>query len=255
MNNIIKIENLTYSYDKKKNILENISCNIEKGKITTIIGKNGSGKSTLLSLITKNLKYNTSNIIIDNKSLEKYSRKQFSKKVSVVYQKNNAPDELTVYNMVSYGRLPYKKNLFSNLNKLDVEKINFALEVTELIDLKDELVCNLSGGQIQRVFIALAIAQDTEIIILDEPTNSLDIKYQKGILQLLKDFNKRYGKTIIMVLHDLNQALTYSDNIIAIKNGKIENAGEAKNFYSKKLLENIYETEMPIINENIVRTW
>lgn len=255
MNNIIKIENLTYSYDNKKNILENISCNIERGKITTIIGKNGSGKSTLLSLITKNLKSNTSNIIIDNKNLEKYNRKEFSKKVSVVYQKNNVPDELTVYNMVSYGRLPYKKNLFSNLNKIDIDKINFALEVTELMDLKDELVCNLSGGQVQRVFIALAIAQDTEIIILDEPTNSLDIKYQKGILQLLKNFNKQYGKTIIMVLHDLNQALTYSDNIIGIKNGKVENLGEAKKFYCKKLLENIYETEMPIINENIVCTW
>lgn len=221
MNNIITIKNINFSYSDKKEIFNNLSTTIEKGKITTILGKNGCGKSTLLHLLTTNLNYKEGSILFKDRELKKYSKKELAKNISVVYQKNNIPEEITVFDLVSFGRLPYQNIMFPKFSKQDLEMIEFALVNTDLIDHRHKLVRELSGGQIQRVFIAMCIAQGTDTIILDEPTTFLDIRYQKNIMTLIKKLNKEFNYTIIMVLHDINQALLYSDNIIALKNGKI----------------------------------
>ncbi|MBU0279273.1 ABC transporter ATP-binding protein [Gemella sp. zg-1178] len=256
MNNIIEIKNLSFSYKKNKSILKNISTEIEKNKITSIIGRNACGKSTLLEIIAASKNNFTGQILIDKKNIKDFSKKELAKKISLVFQKNIAPSQLSVYETVSYGRLTHKKNIFSQNTKIDLEKINRALMATDLIDLKDELVENLSGGQIQRVFIAMALAQDTEILLLDEPTSYLDIKYQKEIMKLIKKLNKEYEKTIVMVLHDINQALKYSDNIIAIADGKVVKNDKASNFYDENFLSELYGLEINISEkEKAVISW
>lgn len=255
MTNIIELKNITYSYNKKNNILENISLNIKKGKITTIIGQNGSGKSTLFNILSNNLKNYFGDVVIDNRNLKNYTRKELAKKIAVVYQNNKTLEELTVLEAVSYGRMPYQNLLFNKQSEEDVEKINFALNAMNLYSLKNELVSNLSGGQLQRVYIAIALAQDTKIIILDEPTVYLDIKYQKMIMELLKNINKKYGITILMILHDINQALKYSDDIFIISNKKIINDGNKNNILCSDILDKVFDVPIEKTNDDILITW
>ena len=251
MANIFEIKNLSFSYSNK-DIFNNLNINIEDGKITTLLGQNGCGKSTLLKILAKNITYSKGNIIFDNKELNSYSAKELAKKLSMVYQKNTIPEEITVYNMVSFARLPYQNILFYKNSEDDRKKVEFALEQTDLLDLKETLVSELSGGQLQRVYIAMCLAQDTKTLILDEPTTFLDIKYQKSILELIKKLNKDFNLTIIMVLHDINQSLNYSDNIIALKNGEVIAKGQNSQFYNEQLLSNIYDTTIKIENNHVI---
>lgn len=253
MSKLIEVKNLSFSYLGNK-VFDNLNLQIEKGTITTIIGENGCGKSTLLSILTgaKRVKNNT--VLIDKKDINTYSKKELAQKVTIVYQSNIAPDELTVYDLVSYGRLPYQKTLFSKFNNEDFIKINHAINVTNLGNLKEYNVSKLSGGQKQRVFLAMALTQDTDILLLDEPTSYLDIKYQKSLLDLIVILNKKYNKTIVMVLHDINQAINYSDKIIALKDGHIFKIGDSQEFYDKDILQKLYDTDIEIIN-NIIKTW
>ena len=238
MENIIEINNLTFKYDNKNALFEGLNVSIEKGKITTLLGKNGCGKSTLIKILAKNLNYNAGSVKIEGKELNSYSLKELASILAIVYQKNETPREITVYDMFSFARLPYQNIFFYKTTASDVEKIEFALEKTSLQAYKDKRVDELSGGQLQRVYIAMALAQSTDIIILDEPTTFLDIKYQKSIMQLVRDLNKSLGITIIMVLHDINQALAYSDNIIALLDGKvIKNDIVIVNMYIKRINE------------------
>lgn len=254
MTNIIEIKNLSFSYSKEKNVFNDLSLNIERGKITTILGKNGCGKSTLIKILTKNLNYNSGEIIFNNKELKNYSLKQLAQNLAVVYQKNSTPEEITVYEMISLARLPYQNVLWHKNSKDDTEKINFAIEQTNLEHLKEKQVSSLSGGELQRVYIAMSLAQNTNTIILDEPTTFLDIKYQKTTMELIKDLNKKLNITIIMVLHDINQSISYSDNIIALKNGQVIKNSKAYEFYDEKLLSEIYDTNIKI-KDNIIISW
>ena len=176
MTNIIEIKNLSFSYNKDNNIFNNLSLDIKKGKITTILGKNGCGKSTLIKLLAKNLNYNSGSIKLENKELSSYNLRELASKLSIVYQKNEIPKEITVNDMVSFARLPYQNIFFYKKSKEDKEKVDFALKHTNLTEYKDKYVSELSGGQLQRVYIAMCLAQSTDIIILDEPTTFLDIK-------------------------------------------------------------------------------
>ncbi|MBF0713966.1 ABC transporter ATP-binding protein [Gemella sp. GH3] len=253
MDKIIKIENLSFDYLGNQ-VFKDLNLCIEKGKITTIIGKNGCGKSTLLSILAGINKVKKKTVIIDDRDLNDYTKKELAQKISIVYQNNIAPEELTVNDLISYGRLPYQKTLFSKFSDRDFLMINHAINVTNLGNLKDIYVSKLSGGQKQRVFLALAIAQDTDVLILDEPTSYLDIKYQKSLLDLILILNRKYNKTIVMVLHDINQAISYSDKIIAIKDGNIFKTGNSKEFCNKDILRELYDTNIEIIN-NIIKTW
>ena len=256
MSNIIELKNVSFSYEKNKKIIDNVNIDIKSGEITTIIGKNGCGKTTLLHLIANNKKNFSGDILIKGNKIKSYSRKDLAKLISVVYQKNTIPQELTVEEVVAYGRLAHQKNIFSKKTLEDKEKIKNALLVTDLFDMKEERVENLSGGQMQRVFIAMAVAQDTDILLLDEPTSYLDIKYQKEVMQLVKKLNEEHKKTVVMVLHDINQALKYSHNIIAMQKGKILRYDKKEKIYDKELLSNMYEMDIKILGDNkTILTW
>ena len=247
MENIIEINNLTFKYDNKNALFEDLNVSIEKGKITTLLGKNGCGKSTLIKILAKNLNYNSGSIKIENKELNSYSLKELASILAIVYQKNETPQEITVYDMVSFARLPYQNIFFYKPNASDV-----ALEKTNLKAYRDKRVDELSGGQLQRVYIAMALAQSTDIIILDEPTTFLDIKYQKSIMQLVRELNKSLGITILMVLHDINQALAYSDNIIALLDGKVIKNDQATNFFDEDLLNKLYDADIKIEDGKVI---
>lgn len=252
MENIIEIKNLSFKYNTTKAIFSDLNLTIKKGEITTLLGKNGCGKSTLIKLLSKNITNYTGNIFLENKELKSYSLKELATKLSIVYQNNITPQEITVFDMVSFARLPYQNIFFYKQTKEDIEKINFALKETNLIEYKNTKVSELSGGQLQRVYISMCLAQDTEIIILDEPTTFLDIKYQKSIMKLVKQLNQELGLTIIMVLHDINQAITYSDNIVALLDGKIIKTDKAHTLLNEELLNKIYDTEIKIENNKVI---
>lgn len=252
MENIIEIKNLSFKYNTTKAIFSDLNLTIKKGEITTLLGKNGCGKSTLIKLLSKNITNYTGNIFLENKELKSYSLKELATKLSIVYQNNITPQEITVFDMVSFARLPYQNIFFYKQTKEDIEKINFALKETDLIDYKNTIVSELSGGQLQRVYIAMCLAQDTEIIILDEPTTFLDIKYQKSIMKLVKRLNQELHLTIIMVLHDINQAITYSDNIVALLDGEIIKTDKAHTLLNEELLNKIYDTEIKIENNKVI---
>lgn len=252
MENIIEIKNLSFKYNTTKAIFSDLNLTIKKGEITTLLGKNGCGKSTLIKLLSKNITNYTGNIFLENKELKSYSLKELSTKLSIVYQNNITPQEITVFDMVSFARLPYQNIFFYKQTKEDIEKINFALKETDLIDYKNTIVSELSGGQLQRVYIAMCLAQDTEIIILDEPTTFLDIKYQKSIMKLVKRLNQELHLTIIMVLHDINQAITYSDNIVALLDGEIIKNDKAHTLLDEELLNKIYDTTIKIENNKVI---
>lgn len=252
MSNIIEIKNLSFNYTPNKTIFSNLNLNIKKGEITTLLGKNGCGKSTLIKLLSKNITNYTGNIFLENKKLKSYSLKELAKKLSIVYQNNATPQEITVFDMVSFARLPYQNIFFYKKTKEDIEKINFALKETDLIEYKNTIVSELSGGQLQRVYIAMCLAQDTEIIILDEPTAFLDIKYQKSIMKLVKRLNQELHLTIIMVLHDINQAITYSDNIVALLDGEIIKNDKAHSLLDEELLNKIYDTAIKIEDGKVI---
>lgn len=252
MENIIEIKNLSFKYNTTKTIFSDLNLTIKKGEITTLLGRNGCGKSTLIKLLSKNITNYTGNIFLKNKELKSYSLKELATKLSIVYQNNITPQEITVFDMVSFARLPYQNIFFYKQTKEDIEKINFALKETDLIEYKNTKVSELSGGQLQRVYISMCLAQDTEIIILDEPTTFLDIKYQKSIMKLVKRLNQELGLTIIMVLHDINQAITYSDNIVALLDGKIVKTDKAHTLLNEELLNKIYDTEIKIENNKVI---
>ena len=222
-------------------IIDDLSVSIPEKKITTIIGPNGCGKSTLLKAISRVLKTKSGAVYLDGRAIHQLETREVAKKMAILPQSANAPVGLTVFELVSYGRFPHQ-NGFGSLKKEDYEYIYWAIDVTGLNEFKDRPVEALSGGQRQRVWIAMALAQDTEILILDEPTTYLDLAHQLDILLLLQRLNKEEGRTIVMVLHDLNHASRFSDYLIAMKDGTLMKEGtpeEVMNCSNLQLVFNI----------------
>lgn len=242
---MIKVDNLSFSYGKKE-ILKEISLTINKGEITTILGENGCGKSTLLNLLSKHLKYKTGSIAVDGKEIKEIPFRQFSRIAALVSQHNTAPDSLTVRELVAYGRIPH---LHTKEHLDNGRCITEAIEETGLTGLEDALVSSLSGGQMQRVWIAMAIAQNTNVLFLDEPTTFLDMKHQVEILRLIKNLNKKNGLTVVMILHDINQAIHYSDKIIALKQGNVYFAGKPQEFVTSENVKEVYGMELTMITQ------
>lgn len=234
----MKVKNVHFSYGKNK-ILNGVSFQIEEGKVTTIMGANGCGKSTLFSLMTKNLYPAKGNIFLKEKNILNLNLKEFARKVAIVQQYNTASDDITVESLISFGRTPYKKMMQAN-SREDEEKIQWAMEVTGLTEYRNREVSRLSGGQRQRVWIAMALAQGTKTLFLDEPTTYLDIRYQIEILKLVKKLNQEYGITIVMVLHDINQAITYSDRIIGLKDGQVLVEGAPEDVITEESIRELY---------------
>ncbi|MGX4601187.1 ABC transporter ATP-binding protein [Faecalimicrobium sp. JNUCC 81] len=246
---MIKAKDLKLCYDEKV-ILDNINLDIEKGKITALIGSNGCGKSTLIKAIARILMPKNGSIEMENKDILKMPSKEVSKILAMLPQSSNAPEDLTIYDLVKQGRYPYH-NLLSFWSKKDEEIVLDSIKKVGLIDDKDRTLDSLSGGQRQRAWIALALAQNTDIILLDEPTNHLDIKYQLEILNILKDLNEKENRTIVMVIHDINHALKYADNIVAIKNGNILAKGHKGDIINENLIKDVFGVNCKLIDSPI----
>ena len=240
----MEIKHLFFSYGKNQ-VIKDLSIEFEEGKITTLLGSNGCGKSTLFNLCTRNLKAKMGMISLNGKNINSIERKEFAKKVAIVRQKNHISGDIKVEELVAYGRNPYI-NFMARPSKKDYEKIDKAIELCGLEKIRKEKVNSLSGGQVQRVWIAMALAQDSQILFLDEPTTYLDIKYQLEILKLIKDLNRKLKKTIVMVLHDINQAIEYSDYLVGMEKGQIIFQGQ-DNILTGELISRIYQTKLRIV--------
>lgn len=245
MDNVFDIKGLTFSYGANE-VIKGLDLSIKQGKVTTLIGANGCGKSTLFNLITKNLRPNSGEIRLESKDISQVKLKDFARQVAIVHQYNTAPADISVEKLVAFGRTPYHGFGSPSNSEEDEEKIKRALEITNTEKLKDKAVAQLSGGQKQRVWIAMALAQDTKILFLDEPTTYLDIRYQLQILKLVRKLNEEYGMTVIMVLHDINQSLYYSDEIVAMKDGRITAQGKPEEIITSELIKNVYDVELGI---------
>lgn len=221
-------------------IINGLRVTIPKGKITTIIGPNGCGKSTLLKTIARVLKVQQGTVYIDGKEVHQTPTKDIAKMMAILPQSAEAPGGLTVKELVMYGRFPHQ-SYFGKTTIEDCKMVDWALQATNLLEFSNRPIDALSGGQRQRVWIAMALAQDTELLILDEPTTYLDMAHQLDVLELLRELNEKEQKTIVMVLHDLNHASRFSQNLIAMRDGQIVTEGNAKEVMTVEHLHAIFD--------------
>jgi len=238
------VKDVSFSYGKNQ-ILKGASLEIPKGKITTILGANGCGKSTLFSLMTKNLNPDKGRIFLGKKNISNLRLNEFALKAAIVHQYNTVADDMTVERLVSFGRTPHL-GLMGIQGDEDEKYVEWAMEVTNITEYRNREISRLSGGQRQRVWIAMALAQDAKVLLLDEPTTYLDIRYQLQILRLIRRLNEEYGFTIIMVLHDVNQSLYYSDEIVALKAGKCIAQGSPQQILTGELIQKVYDVTLKV---------
>lgn len=238
-------ENLTLGYGDYI-VLKDINVTIPKNKITILVGSNGCGKSTLLKTMSRLLKPFAGKVVLGDEDIFSKPNKEVAKKLSILTQSPTAPSDLTVFNLVKQGRYPYQ-SWFNQWSKEDEKIVEYALEKTGISDIKDKKLSDLSGGQKQRAWIAMTLAQQTDIILLDEPTNHLDIKYKIEVLDLLKELNEKENRTIVIVLHDINLACRYADHIIAIKDGKVYGEGKPEEIISEALIKEVFQINSKIV--------
>ena len=234
----ISVKNLSVAYEDNL-IIDDMNLSIPKGKISIIIGANGCGKSTLLKTIARVIKPKNGDIFINEKNIKIQKEKNIATQVAFLPQGPVCPSGITVKELVAFGRFPHQK-LIGGLKAHDKEIIDWAIEETGLTDFEDREIENLSGGQRQRAWIAMTLAQETDIIMLDEPTTYLDMSYQLEVLQVLEKLNKEKKITIVMVLHELNNACRFASNIIGLKKGKIICEGTPMEAITKENLKEIY---------------
>lgn len=246
---ILEVKDLTIGYSTKKSISkvqENINLSIEKGKLVSILGKNGVGKSTFLRTVTKLQEPINGTIYLDNKTVDQFDNKELSKKISMVLTERLPESQLTVFELVALGRQPHT-NWIDKLQNEDLEAISLALQQTDTEDLSGKRFFELSDGQLQRVLIARALAQDTEIIILDEPTAHLDIHHTIKIFQLLKSLVDKTGKTILISSHEVNLAIQFSNQLILLTESNVY-SGTTKELVAENAFSSLFPSE--IINFN-----
>ena len=243
--NVFQIRGLSFAYGKHT-VLKGLDLDLHAGRITTLIGANGCGKSTLFHLMTKNLRPDAGQILLRDQDISACRLRDFARQVAIVHQYNTAPTDLSVEKLVAYGRTPYQTMGLSPDPEADAEKIRWALEITHTDKYRDKPVAELSGGQKQRVWIAMALAQGTQVLFLDEPTTYLDIRYQLQILHLIRQLNREYGMTIVMVLHDINQSLHYSDEIVAMSDGQVCAHGLPEEIVTPQLIRRVYDVDLAI---------
>ncbi|CEN77547.1 ABC transporter ATP-binding protein [Paraclostridium sordellii] len=246
---MISCKNLKVGYEEKI-IIENLSLNIKKGEVVSIIGPNGCGKSTLLKSLSRMIKPVSGDIYIQSENIKSLKNKAISQKVCLLSQHNDAPGDLTVEELVYFGRIPHKK-WYESKSKTDEELVNWAIENTGLIRYKNTPISSLSGGERQRAYIAQALCQKPDVLLLDEPTTYLDISYQLELMELVREINERLNITIVMVLHELNQASKYSDRLIIMKSGEIVSDGCPKEIINKEIIKKVYNIDCDIDNDPI----
>ncbi|MFS0859649.1 MULTISPECIES: ATP-binding cassette domain-containing protein [Paenibacillus] len=239
---MVEVRNVTKQYGGVR-VVDDVSLNIAKGKITSFIGPNGAGKSTLLSMITRLISKDTGQVLIEGQEIEGWKNKDLSKKISVLKQSNHINIRLTVEDLVAFGRFPYSQG---RLTAEDRQWIQEAIDYMELAPFRKKYIDELSGGQRQRAYIAMVIAQNTEYILLDEPLNNLDMKHSVQIMKVLRKMVDELGKTIVIVIHDINFASCYSDYIVALKDGRVVQEGKTEDIINTDVLQKVYDMHIPV---------
>jgi iron complex transport system ATP-binding protein len=247
MEQSILAQSLSIAYEDTM-IIDDLALTIPKNKITTIIGGNGCGKSTLLKGMGRILKPKKGIIYLNGKDIKELSTKEIAKKMAILPQSPTAPTGLTVAELIAYGRFPHQRGL-GKLTQEDKEVISWAIQSIGLEGEEQTPVDSLSGGQRQRVWIGMALAQKTDLILLDEPTTYLDMSYQLEVLELLEQLNKKEDCTIVMVLHDLNLAARFADYMVAIHKGKIIGMGTPKEMMTPDILKRTFQIDATIVTD------
>ncbi|WP_042220720.1 ABC transporter ATP-binding protein [Oceanobacillus manasiensis] len=242
---MFEIKNVHIGYQANE-VISDLTIQLEAGKIHSIIGPNGCGKSTFLKAIGNQLKATYGEIVFQSSNIHKWGRKPFARELAYLMQENESNPEITVRQLIEYGRFPHKKK-FERLNQDDQAIVEEAIKLTNLINLAERAVNSLSGGERQRAWIAMALAQQPTVLLLDEPTSYLDIHHQLEIIELLKQLNTEQGITIILVLHDINQAAMISDQIIALKSGRLYDFGIPKDVITQTMLHDVFKVNAEII--------
>ncbi|WP_025684706.1 ABC transporter ATP-binding protein [Paenibacillus maysiensis] len=243
----LKTANLDIAYEDRL-IVEDLNVEIPQGKITALVGANGSGKSTILKTMARIMNPKGGSVLLDGKSIHKQSTREVAKQLAILPQNPTAPEGLTVTELVSYGRFPYQKG-FGSMKADDRKMVEWAIQVTGMSEFHDRPIDQLSGGQRQRAWIAMALAQDTDILFLDEPTTFLDMAHQLEVLHLLEYLNTSAERTIVMVVHDLNHAARYAQHMIAIKKGKAKAVGTPNEVMSPDVLREVFGIEADIVTD------
>ncbi|MEG1528291.1 MAG: ABC transporter ATP-binding protein [Clostridia bacterium] len=245
--NSISTQNLKIGYQDTI-IVPKLDITLEKGKITSIIGPNGCGKSTVLKAISRLLKPKSGTVLINDTDMKTMPTKEIAKLLAILPQTPVAPSGLTCEELVAYGRFPYQKG-FGKLSPQDKEIINWAMQATRLTEFANREIGSLSGGQRQKVWIAMALAQQTGTILLDEPTTYLDLAHQLEVLDLLVDLNVKHNCTIVMVLHDLNLASRFSNYLLAMKSGHVVKYGTPEEVMTNEILKECFNIDATIMLE------
>ncbi|MCM3206903.1 ABC transporter ATP-binding protein [Paenibacillus sp. CC-CFT742] len=241
----LETSKLDIAYEERL-IVEDLNIQIPQGKITALVGANGSGKSTILKTMARIMNPKAGSVLLDGKSIHKQSTREVAKQLAILPQNPTAPEGLTVTELVSYGRFPYQKG-FGSMRAEDKRMIEWAIEVTGMTEFHDRPIDQLSGGQRQRAWIAMALAQETDILFLDEPTTFLDMAHQLEVLQLLEMLNETANRTIVMVVHDLNHASRYAHHMIGIKKGKAIATGSPVEVMNCDVLREVFNIEADIV--------
>lgn len=240
----MNISNLYKSYSGKQ-VVKDVSFKLPKGKVISLIGPNGAGKSTVLNIITRLIQQDSGLVDLEGSELKKWKSKELAKKLAILTQTNNINMKLTVKELVSFGRFPYSG---SNLGPEDKAMVDKAIDYMELGEIESSFIDELSGGQRQRAYIAMVIAQDTEYVFLDEPTNNLDIYHSSSMMKTVRNMCQNLGKTVVLVLHEINFASVYSDYIAAFKDGKLYKFGTVEEVMTGETLKELYNVDFEIQN-------
>ena len=245
-------DRLTLAYGKKT-IAESLNVTIPDGHFTAIIGPNGCGKSTLLRTLSRLMTPTSGHVWLDGEQIQHYASKEVAKRIGLLAQNATTPGDITVQELVARGRYPHQP-LFTRWRKEDDEAVKRAMQATGITELAQQSVDTLSGGQRQRAWIAMVLAQETSIMLLDEPTTWLDISHQIDLLELLSELNRTQGYTLAAVLHDLNQACRYATHLIALRDGEIVAQGAPKEIVTPELIARIYGMRCMIIDDPVAGT-
>lgn len=243
---------LTLGYDDRR-VIENLDLTIPEGQITVFVGANGCGKSTLLKAFARLLKPQVGSVLLNGRDIQQQPTKQVAQRLAILPQGPTAPEGLTVHQLVRQGRYPHQRWLQSWTPE-DEKRVNEALQDTDLQPLANVPVDSLSGGQRQRAWIAMTLAQDTDVLLLDEPTTYLDLTHQIDVLDLLADLNHRRQKTIIMVLHDLNLACRYAHHIVAVRKGQVHAKGHPDEIVTEQMVQDVFNLGCRIIRDPLFDT-
>lgn len=241
---MLAVKDVSKSYGDHE-VLNKLSLNIEKGKITSFVGANGAGKSTLLSIMARLLRSTEGEVLLDGEPIKDIKDIEMAKRVAILKQSNNLSIRLTIRDLVSLGRFPHSRG---RLTPADIAAVDRSIQYLDLADIQHKYLDQVSGGQRQRAFIAMVVSQETDYVLLDEPLNNLDIKNSVHIMKTLRKLVDEMGKTVVLVIHDINFASAYSDNIVAMKNGKVIRSGCACEMIEAANLKEIFDIECDVFD-------